>query len=96
MKIITAIYRSPRKPGLYLYLNKSKGLDCLPEALLEKFGQPEHSMTLLLTPEKKLARVDIDSVLASLNGQGYYLQLPPAHDEYMQGINQHNDKLSLG
>ena len=92
-RIICSIYRSTKKEGTYLYVNKSRGLDCVPESLIELFGSLREAMTLQLTPEKKLARADTQKVLAALEEQGYYLQLPPAAEAYMQEINRHNDKL---
>lgn len=92
-RVICSIYHSTKKEGTYLYVNKSRGLECLPQALIDLFGTPREAMTLMLTPEKKLARADIHKVLAALEDQGYYLQLPPSSEAYMQEINKHNDKL---
>lgn len=96
MPVISEIYRSPKEEGMYLYVKKSEGLSRVPEELLQKFGKPQPAMVLLLTPEKKLARVPVANVLASLDTQGYYLQLPPlAQVELeMQQIHAHNSKLS--
>lgn len=92
-RVICSIYHSTKKEGTYLYVNKSRGLECLPQALIDLFGAPREAMTLMLTPEKKLARADVHKVLAALEDQGYYLQLPPSSEAYMQEINKHNDKL---
>lgn len=92
-RVICSIYHSTKKEGTYLYVNKSRGLECLPQALIDLFGTPREAMTLMLTPEKKLARADIHKVLAALEDQGFYLQLPPSSEAYMQEINKHNDKL---
>jgi len=92
-RVICSIYHSAKKEGTYLYVNKSRGLECLPPVLIDLFGAPREAMTLMLTPEKKLARADIQKVLAALEDQGYYLQLPPSSEAYMQEINKHNDKL---
>lgn len=92
-RVICNIYHSSKKEGTYLYVNKSRGLSCVPEPLMSLFGRPQETMTLLLTPERKLARADIHKVLAALEEQGYYLQLPPPPESYMQEINKHNDKL---
>jgi uncharacterized protein YcgL (UPF0745 family) len=35
-------------------------------------------MTLLLTPERKLARVEAPKVLESIAEQGFFLQMPPS------------------
>lgn len=94
-QMICAIYRSTKKQETYLYIDKKQGLDCLPEALLEVFGQPQEAFTMLLREDKKLASVDASKVLASLEEKGYYLQLPPAKNDYMQKINLHNHKMNL-
>lgn len=92
-KTICSVYRSPKKEGLYLYAEKQKNLSELPESLLEIFGKPELAMTLLLTAEKTLARADVEKVMTAIESQGYYLQMPPVEESYMQEINQHNSKL---
>lgn len=92
-KMICAVFRSTKKEGAYLYLNKAKGLECLPDALTALFGKPQEAFTMLLTPEKKLAHADVHKVLAELSDKGYYLQLPPPQPDYMQEINKHNNKL---
>ncbi len=95
-KLIASIFRSPKKEGMYLFVDKKLGLERVPVELLELFGQPEHAMTLLITPEKKLARTDAQTVLDQIQVQGYYLQMPPVEDNYMQVINEQNSKLSAG
>ena len=71
------IYRCSKKEGMYLYL--PKGVDCqqLPDALLKAVGKMELAMTVLLTHDKKLARAKASDVLAAINHQGFYLQMPP-------------------
>ena len=83
MKLLTEIFRSPRRDEMYLYVDKKKGLAALPKELLGHFGTPEAVMTLILTPEKKLARAKASEVCHALVQQGYYLQMPPARDEYL-------------
>ncbi len=78
MKIISKIYRSERHQGAYLYTCLDQGLDAVPEPLKAKLQPLVESMTLVLTPGKFLANADIDKVLSSLNGSGFYLQMPPA------------------
>lgn len=77
MKVICDILRSPREEGMYLYVKREEGLERVPEALLKRFGRPQAAMTLVLTPERKLARVSAERVLECLEEPGYYLQLPP-------------------
>jgi uncharacterized protein YcgL (UPF0745 family) len=80
---IVRIYRSPKKAETYLYTPKKQLVEELPEALLAVFGTPELVMDILLTPEKKLARVDAVKVLDALEKQGFYLQMPPAKEDYL-------------
>lgn len=91
--IICSVYRSSKKDETYLYVEKSRGLACVPEALLDLFGEPQQVMTFLLTEQRRLARASAQNVLQKVSEQGYYLQLPPPSETYMQEINKHNDKL---
>ena len=78
MRRLCEIFRSPRKEGMYLYVDKQQGLAELPETLLASFGAPESVMTLLLSPDRKLARADALAVLEAIEQQGFYLQMPPS------------------
>jgi len=62
---------------MYLYVEKSVGLEQVPAALLQRFGEPEQVMLLLLGSGRKLARVDAEQVEASIREQGFFLQMPP-------------------
>ena len=75
---------------MYLYVDKQEDLERIPAALLKRFGKPEQAMTLVLTPERELARVDIAKVLASLEEQGFFLQMPPQPDKVMQKLHEKN------
>ena len=96
MKIICQIYRSPKEEGMYLYVKKEEGLTKVPDELLALFGKPQPAMVLLLTAEKKLARVSVEKVLENLVSQGFYLQLPPRSEEdsEMMQMRAQNSKLS--
>ena len=93
MKKICTIYRSSKKEGMYLYVDKQEDLSRVPPALLKQFGKPERAMTLLLHSERSLARVDVVKVLAELEEVGFYLQLPPQPDHDMQKLHQQNSKM---
>jgi uncharacterized protein len=93
MKKICTIYRSPKKEGMYLYVEKAEDLTRVPELLLQRFGKPEQAMTLLLHTGRKLARVDTDRVLEGLYEQGYFLQMPPGPEPSMQAIHELNTKI---
>ena len=71
------IYRSPKKDEMYLYLAKEDDFDVVPEELLKRFGTPAQIMALELTPERKLAREDVEKVKANLTDKGFHLQMPP-------------------
>lgn len=62
---------------MYLYLREGVDADSLPEALLKKLGRLTEVMSLSLTPDSKLARAEPGKVIAALEAEGYYLQLPP-------------------
>lgn len=86
MKRICSIYRSPRKSGMYLYVERSEALARVPEALLAAFGPPQLAFDMVLTPERKLAREDITKVLENLEKQGYHVQMPPPDDDYIEHL----------
>jgi len=71
------VYRSGKKAETYLYLAVGTGFDDLPEPLRAAFGEPVFVMPLELTPARRLAHADAVQVIAALEAQGYYVQLPP-------------------
>lgn len=86
MKKICSIYRSPRKNEMYLYVLKADELKRVPEPLLAVFGAPQLVFSLVLSPDKPLAREDIHKVLENLETQGYHLQMPPPEDDYIEHL----------
>ncbi|MDX5377488.1 MAG: YcgL domain-containing protein [Halomonas sp.] len=82
-KLLCEIYKSSRREEMYLYVDKRRGLAEVPEALIERFGKPVTAMTLILTPEKNLARAKASEVMAAIRDKGFYLQMPPVKDEYL-------------
>ena len=81
---LCSIYKSPRHGEMYLYVDKSQGISQVPEALLTRFGQPVHVMDYLFHANSKpLARADKAEVQAQIKAQGFYLQMPPAKDDYI-------------
>jgi len=71
---------------MYLYVERSEALARVPEALLAAFGPPQLAFDMVLTPERKLAREDITTVLENLEKQGYHLQMPPPEDDYIEHL----------
>jgi uncharacterized protein YcgL (UPF0745 family) len=84
MKIICQVYRSPRQEEMYLYVEKLKGLQDVPEPLLARFGEPEELMVLVLSAGKKLARANVVEVLEKIAEEGFYLQMPPTHSQLLR------------
>jgi uncharacterized protein len=83
MSLLCQVFRSSRKQEMYLYVDKTRGVQDVPEPLLTQFGEPVPVMLLHLTPQYKLARADAALVLASIAAQGFYLQMPPTAAELM-------------
>jgi hypothetical protein len=77
MKLLCQVFKSPRKEEMYLYVDKARGLVDVPEVLMTQFGEPQAVMTLVLGPQRKLARADTAEVLADIAEKGFYLQMPP-------------------
>jgi len=77
MKVITDIYRSTKKEGLYLYVPAGQELNELPPTLMTSFGRAEYAMKIVLTKDKKLARAEVEEVMSAIEDQGFYLQMPP-------------------
>ncbi|WP_447528304.1 YcgL domain-containing protein [Vreelandella sp. TE19] len=87
-KLLCEIFKSSRKEEMYLYVDKRQGLEPVPEALLATFGKPVAVLTMILTADKKLARVDTQDVIAAIGEQGFYLQMPPAKEEYLLDVHR--------
>ncbi|WP_339512774.1 YcgL domain-containing protein [Pseudomonas sp. RL_15y_Pfl2_60] len=86
MKRICNIYKSSKRNEMYLYVLKSDELKRVPESLLAAFGTPTLAFSMILTPERALAREDIHQVLDNLDNQGYHLQMPPQEEDYIQHL----------
>ena len=79
--MLCQVYRSPRQNEMYLYVAREEGLNRVPAALLERFGEPEEVMMVLLDGKRKLARVDAAEVVDKIREQGFFLQMPPGRHE---------------
>ncbi len=92
-QIICQVYRSSKKEGMYLYVEKKDDLSRVSDALLALFGQPQAAMVLLLKKDRKLAGANVVDVMQQIQERGFYLQMPPAQDAEMQQLAQKNSKL---
>ncbi|WP_126456523.1 YcgL domain-containing protein [Sulfuriflexus mobilis] len=75
-----AIYKGPRKPESFLYVEKADDFARVPKALLTMFGELELVMELDLGSRSKLVNADLEEVQRLLVEQGFYLQMPPDKD----------------
>lgn len=71
------VFRSGRKADTYLYMPATAEFEDLPEPLRQQFGTPTYVMDLILTPERKLAQVDVLQVMQAMVEVGFFLQFPP-------------------
>lgn len=85
-KLLCNVYKSLRKEETYLYVSLKDDLTRVPEVLLETFGAPQLVTKLLLTPERKLARMKAGNVMESIEEKGFYLQLPPPKENLGTGL----------
>lgn len=93
MQRLCTIYRSRKREGMYLYVDKAADIEPVPADLLKRLGTLELAMTLLLDPQRVLARVDVKQVLEAINEQGFFLQMPPQTDQAMRTIHENNSKM---
>ena len=94
MKKICSVFKSSKKDEMYLYVDKQEQLASVPDALKTMFGTPLHVFDMLITPEKKMARVEADKVLNDIQEKGFFLQMPPAKEDYM--LDLHVDRPETG
>ncbi len=81
MKILCQIYKSKNNTEMYLYVEKKRGLQGVPQDLLDRFGEADTLMTVVLEPGRKLARADVNEVMREITGNGFFLQMPPTAAE---------------
>mgnify|MGYP000592353297 CR=1 FL=1 len=82
--MLCSVYKSSRKADTYLFINKRDDFSQVPDALLEMFGTPNLVTVVNLATKTKLGMADIDKVKASLNNEGFYLQLPPPKEDLLK------------
>ena len=83
---LVSIYKSPCRDEMYLYVHKRDQFEQVPELLMEQFGAPEHVMDLLLTKKRSLARADVEKVMRELQLKGFYLQMPPEKETFLDEL----------
>jgi len=90
--MLCTIYKSSKKSQTYLFVKQRGDFSSVPAPLMSMFGAPTLVTIMNLANKEKLALADIDKVKESLNGQGYYLQLPPPQENL---LDQHKAEMKL-
>ena len=74
------IYKSLRKGDTFVYLAARDDFARLPEPLRSQLGELSFVLDVALTPERRLAREDVQVVRANLAERGFHIQFPPQPD----------------
>lgn len=78
-----SVFRSSKKSDTYIFVRRGQKWEDLPESLRGIFGSPVHSMDLVMTPERKLARTTGEQVLGAIAEKDFFLQMPEERDSYV-------------
>ncbi|WP_298447347.1 YcgL domain-containing protein [uncultured Marinobacter sp.] len=78
-----SVFRSSKKSDTYIFVRRGQKWEELPESLRSIFGTPVHSMDLVMTPERKLARSSGEQVLKAIEEKDFFLQMPEEQDSYV-------------
>ncbi|WGE90216.1 YcgL domain-containing protein [Actinobacillus arthritidis] len=81
---LCAIYKSPKREGMFLYVAKRDQFDSVPEVLRQMFGKPQFVMLFNLNGEKQLKRSKNEEVLQAIQTQGFFLQMPPPPENLLK------------
>ncbi|MWQ98797.1 hypothetical protein GQA09_33285, partial [Escherichia coli] len=87
---LCAIYKSPKREGMFLYVAKRDQFDSVPEALRQMFGKPQFVMLFNLNGEKQLKRSKNEEVLQAIQTQGFFLQMPPPPENLLKTFLEQN------
>lgn len=80
------IYRSSVKPDMYIFVAADEELSRVPEELMKRFGRPIEAMSIELDADVVLARADAVTVLEQIQQEGFYLQMPPATEDWRSEV----------
>ncbi|MCL4150734.1 UNVERIFIED_CONTAM: hypothetical protein GTU68_010583 [Idotea baltica] len=70
------VYRSSEKEGMYVYMAEQTSLDTLPAPVMKQLGKPEKALEFDLKAQRSLPNADASEVLATIESQGFYVQMP--------------------
>jgi uncharacterized protein YcgL (UPF0745 family) len=71
------VYKSSSKAQTYVYLRERDATRVLPTELALALGELVFVMELELTPLRRLARLDVETLQNALSERGFHIQLPP-------------------
>jgi uncharacterized protein YcgL (UPF0745 family) len=71
------VYKSLRQFDYYLFVKKDEGLERVPDTLKTLLGNLEEVTEVELHAQRKLAQADAVEVMAQIEVEGYFLQMPP-------------------
>ncbi|MEH6562763.1 MAG: YcgL domain-containing protein [Marinobacter sp.] len=78
-----SVFRSSKKSDTYIFVRRGQKWDELPDSLKTIFGNPVHSMDLIMTPDRKLSRTTGDQVLKAIAEKDFFLQMPEERSGYV-------------
>ncbi|HAI97341.1 MAG: hypothetical protein CL866_03755 [Cycloclasticus sp.] len=81
-----SIYKTKKRDGLYLYVKEQDDFSEVPAEVMQQFTALEHVFDLTLSLERPLARAEVSEVIKSLATQGFYIQMPPQHEDPIDTI----------
>lgn len=71
------VYKSQRKADTFVYLAARDDFERIPESLRAPLGELTFVLEVALTPGRKLARENTETVRQNLASNGFHLQFPP-------------------
>ncbi|MEA9795508.1 YcgL domain-containing protein [Xanthomonas campestris pv. raphani] len=70
------VYKSQRKQDTFVYLATRDDFSVIPADVQARLAPFAFVLDVALTPERRLAQADADTVRAALASHGFYLHLP--------------------
>ncbi|RUO35333.1 YcgL domain-containing protein [Aliidiomarina sanyensis] len=84
--MLCRVLKSKKKADTYLYLPLTTPLSDLPAPLQTLFSPEQEALRLNVTAERQFARLSGVKLLAALENEGYYLQVPPPPENLLDGL----------
>lgn len=82
--MLIAVYKTAKKEGMYLYVPKKDDFSAVPQALMSRFGKPQLVMLLPVHKREELGGVDKQKLLDAMDEPGFYLQMPPKEENWLE------------